>query len=111
MNKPSVGQVTAADYRRDPLNPHSLCSSAAPLVTESPVMGEKREIEAIHSWSAPRSLSTSLKYSFSQRDDMEVLDEPLYANCLRLTGIQRPYPDEVLSETVCMMKEDHVHSL
>ncbi|TXG65621.1 hypothetical protein EZV62_006896 [Acer yangbiense] len=55
------------------------------------------EIEVIHSWSAPRSLSTSLMYSFAQRDDMEVLDEPLYANFLHVTGIDRPYREELLS--------------
>ncbi|KAK3200345.1 hypothetical protein Dsin_023760 [Dipteronia sinensis] len=55
------------------------------------------EIEVIHSWSAPRSLSTSLMYSFAQRDDIEVLDEPLYANFLRVTGIDRPYREELLS--------------
>ncbi|BAH92157.1 Os03g0359100 [Oryza sativa Japonica Group] len=51
----------------------------------------------IHAWSAPRSLSTSLMYSFAQRDDMEVLDEPLYANFLRVTGVDRPYREELLS--------------
>ncbi|KAE9593670.1 hypothetical protein Lal_00036349 [Lupinus albus] len=54
--------------------------------------------EVIHSWSAPRSLSTSLMYSFSQRDDMEVLDEPLYAHFLRVTGLDRPYREVVLSK-------------
>ncbi|XP_043711631.1 branched-chain-amino-acid aminotransferase-like protein 1 [Telopea speciosissima] len=62
-------------------------------------MGEKQEIEVIHSWSAPRSLSTCLMYSFAQRDDTEVLDEPLYANFLRVTGLERPYRDELLSKT------------
>lgn len=57
-----------------------------------------QEGKVIHSWSAPRSLSTSLMYSFAQRDDSEVLDEPLYANFLRITGIQRPYRDELLSK-------------
>ncbi|CAD6211244.1 unnamed protein product [Miscanthus lutarioriparius] len=57
---------------------------------ESPVV--------IHAWSAPRSLSTSLMYSFAQRDDMEVLDEPLYANFLRATGVDRPYRQELLSK-------------
>ncbi|XP_058076422.1 branched-chain-amino-acid aminotransferase-like protein 1 [Magnolia sinica] len=61
-------------------------------------MGEEKEIEVIHSWSAPRSLSTSLMYSFAQRDDMEVLDEPLYAHFLRVTGVARPYREEVLSK-------------
>ncbi|KAI3873252.1 hypothetical protein MKX03_016960 [Papaver bracteatum] len=60
-------------------------------------MEDKQEVEVIHSWSAPRSLSTSLMYSFSRRDDIEVLDEPLYANFLRVTGAERPYRDEVLS--------------
>ncbi|CAA6663569.1 unnamed protein product [Spirodela intermedia] len=57
-----------------------------------------REVEVIHQWSAPRSLSTSLMYSFAQRDDMEVLDEPLYANFLKVTGADRPYRDEILSK-------------
>ncbi|XP_019419837.1 PREDICTED: branched-chain-amino-acid aminotransferase-like protein 1 isoform X2 [Lupinus angustifolius] len=56
------------------------------------------ESEVIHSWSAPRSLSTSLMYSFSQRNDVEVLDEPLYAHFLRVTGVDRPYREEVLSK-------------
>ncbi|XP_020108589.1 branched-chain-amino-acid aminotransferase-like protein 2 isoform X1 [Ananas comosus] len=60
--------------------------------------GEVREVEVIHSWSAPRSLSTSLMYSFAQRDDIEVLDEPLYANFLQVTGVERPYRDELLSK-------------
>ncbi|OEL37543.1 Branched-chain-amino-acid aminotransferase-like protein 2 [Dichanthelium oligosanthes] len=53
----------------------------------------------IHAWSAPRSLSTSLMYSFAQRDDMEVLDEPLYANFLHATGVDRPYREDLLSKT------------
>lgn len=62
-------------------------------------MGEiNQEVEVIHGWSAPRSLSTSLMYSFAQRDDMEVLDEPLYANFLRITGVERPYREELLSK-------------
>lgn len=60
-------------------------------------MAEERETEVIHSWSAPRSLSTSLMYSFAQRDDTEVLDEPLYAHYLSVTGVDRPYRDQLLS--------------
>ncbi|XP_042440756.1 branched-chain-amino-acid aminotransferase-like protein 1 isoform X1 [Zingiber officinale] len=56
------------------------------------------EVQVIHSWSAPRSLSTSLMYSFAQRDDMDVVDEPLYANFLRITGVERPYRDELLAK-------------
>jgi hypothetical protein len=35
-----------------------------------------------------------------QRDDMEVLDEPLYANFLQVTGVDRPYREEILSKIV-----------
>ncbi|KAI7738905.1 hypothetical protein M8C21_020066 [Ambrosia artemisiifolia] len=61
-------------------------------------MAEEIETEVIHSWSAPRSLSTSLMYSFAQRDDTEVLDEPLYAHYLKVTGVDRPYREELLSK-------------
>ncbi|CAN6312694.1 unnamed protein product [Urochloa humidicola] len=60
--------------------------------------GEGQGPVVIHAWSAPRSLSTSLMYSFAQRDDMEVLDEPLYANFLQVTGLNRPYREELLSK-------------
>ncbi|CAL1394969.1 unnamed protein product [Linum trigynum] len=61
-------------------------------------MGSVEEaVEAIHAWSAPRSLSTSLMYSFAQSDDTEVLDEPLYATFLKSTGAARPCREQVLS--------------
>ncbi|KAL0413438.1 UNVERIFIED_CONTAM: Branched-chain-amino-acid aminotransferase-like protein 2 [Sesamum radiatum] len=63
-------------------------------------MGENGEVEVIHLWSSPRSASTSLMYSFAQRDDTEVLDEPLYANFLRVTGAERPYREDFLSKLV-----------
>ncbi|KAK6233172.1 hypothetical protein SCA6_003245 [Theobroma cacao] len=71
-----------------------------PYLTE---MGDQKqeEIEVIHSWSAPRSLSTSLMYSFAQRDDIEVLDEPLYGTFLNVTGVERPYREELLSKMEC----------
>ena len=50
----------------------------------------------IHCWSGPRCVSTSLMYSFAQRSDFQVLDEPLYAHYLRLNpGLSRPYLDLV----------------
>lgn len=63
--------------------------------------GANTEIDVIHSWSAPRSLSTSLMYSFAQRDNTEVLDEPLYAYFLKVTGAKRPYRNDVLSNMEC----------
>lgn len=56
------------------------------------------QVEVIHAWSGPRSLSTSLMYSFAQRDDTEVVDEPLYAHFLSVSGAQRPYREELLTK-------------
>ncbi|PRW33103.1 branched chain amino acid aminotransferase [Chlorella sorokiniana] len=36
-------------------------------------------------------------YAFAQRSDCQVLDEPLYAHFLRLTGAERPYTDLVMA--------------
>lgn len=48
-------------------------------------------------WSGPRNVSTALMYSFAQRSDCEVIDEPLYAHYLRVSGAQHPGRDEVLA--------------
>lgn len=47
-------------------------------------------------WSVPRSSSTALMYSFAQRNDTQVIDEPLYGYFLGYTGVQRPHRSEVL---------------
>jgi hypothetical protein len=46
--------------------------------------------------SGPRNISTALMYSFAQRADTVVLDEPYYAFYLHKTGIEHPGKDEVL---------------
>lgn len=50
-------------------------------------------------WSGPRTISTALMYSFSQRADTTVVDEPLYAHYLRATPADAYHPgaDEVLA--------------
>jgi hypothetical protein len=48
-------------------------------------------------WSGPRNVSTALMYSFAQRPDTRVVDEPLYAHYLRVSGAQHPGRDEVLA--------------
>lgn len=53
-------------------------------------------VKRINLWSGPRNISTALMYSFAQRDDTKVLDEPLYAHYLRETGLQHPGREEIL---------------
>ncbi len=48
-------------------------------------------------WSGPRNVSTALMYSFAQLDDVDVVDEPLYAHYLRVSGREHPGRDEVLA--------------
>lgn len=48
-------------------------------------------------WSGPRSMSTALMYSFAQRQDTRVLDEPLYAHFLLHTGAKRPCREATLA--------------
>jgi len=48
-------------------------------------------------WSGPRNVSTALMYAFAQRSDARVVDEPLYAHYLRVTGADHPGRDLVLA--------------
>lgn len=48
-------------------------------------------------WSGPRNLSTALMRSFGSRDDTVVIDEPLYAPYLALTGEPHPVARTVLA--------------
>lgn len=63
----------------------------------------KRRLMAIHRinlWSSPRNISTALMYSFRQRPDTTVVDEPLYAHYLSLSQNQHRHPgSEVVLST------------
>jgi hypothetical protein len=48
-------------------------------------------------WSGPRNLSTAMMRSFGARADTLVVDEPLYAHYLAVTGIDHPGRDDVLA--------------
>lgn len=56
------------------------------------------KITRISLWSSPRNISTALMYSFAQRQDTKVLDEPLYAHYLSNTPAKTYHPaaEEVL---------------
>lgn len=51
-------------------------------------------------WSGPRNISTALMYSFAQRSDTTVVDEPLYAHYLVSTNAQEYHPgaEEVIAD-------------
>lgn len=51
----------------------------------------------IHLISSPRNVSTALMYSFAQRADTRVMDEPFYAYYLNRSGAAHPGREEVLN--------------
>ncbi len=48
------------------------------------------EHKVINLWSGPRNVSTALMYSFAQRNDTKVVDEPLYGHYLYTTDVNHP---------------------
>jgi hypothetical protein len=48
-------------------------------------------------WSGPRNISTALMRAWENRPDTWVVDEPLYAHYLRVTGRDHPGRDDVLT--------------
>jgi Sulfotransferase domain len=48
-------------------------------------------------WSGPRTISTALMRSFGARSDTLVVDEPLYAHYLAVTGLDHPGRAEILA--------------
>lgn len=64
-------------------------------------------------WSGPRNLSTAMMYSFGNRPDFDVMDEPFYAAYLKRSGKHHPMASEIIAaqnsdlshlETVCKRK-------
>ena len=54
-------------------------------------------VKRIQCWSGPRNVSTALMYSWRQRADTTVYDEPFYAHYLSLTAREHPMFDEVVA--------------
>ncbi|WP_420644081.1 sulfotransferase family protein [Candidatus Leptofilum sp.] len=55
-------------------------------------------------WSGPRNISTALMYSFAQRADTAVFDEPLYAHYLSKTPAREYHPGA--EEVIATMEND-----
>ena len=53
----------------------------------------------------PRNVSTALMYSFAQRSDTQVIDEPFYAYYLKETGSIHPGRDEILQSMSADLNE------
>ncbi|MFK7781067.1 sulfotransferase family protein [Psychroserpens sp.] len=58
-------------------------------------------IKRISLWSGPRNISTALMYSFAQRQDTKVFDEPLYAYYLKNSNAKDYHPgSDVILKTM-----------
>src|SRR3954452_7721548 len=58
----------------------------------------------INVWSGPRNVSTALMYSFRERSDTRVVDEPLYAHYLATTDARSEHP--MTAEILASMSAD-----
>ena len=63
-----------------------------------------KKVVRICMWSGPRNISTALMYSFAQRDDTVVYDEPLYAHYLSKTPAREYHPGA--EEVIATMEND-----
>ena len=54
----------------------------------------EQSVKRISVWSGPRNVSTALMYSFAQRADTKVFDEPLYAHYLSSVADRPEHPGE-----------------
>ena len=52
-------------------------------------------------WSGPRNVSTALMYSFRQRRDTRVIDEPLYGYYLKSAQVSHPAQQELIKKLDC----------
>src|SRR5438045_6210783 len=55
-----------------------------------------QSVKRINLWSSPRNISSAMMYSFAQRGDAIVVDEPLYAHYLKTTNSDHPGKEEIL---------------
>jgi hypothetical protein len=84
----------------------SKCKNAAPVTAARSILKglvksgdiETRMTDRICLWSGPRNVSTALMYSFAQRADTKVVDEPLYAHYLLASGARHPGRELVLAD-------------
>ena len=60
-------------------------------------------MKKICSWSGPRNVSTAFMYSFAQREDTIVVDEPLYGHYLRISGAKHPGHHEIMQKVMNFM--------
>ncbi|MCP4421357.1 MAG: sulfotransferase family protein [Chloroflexi bacterium] len=67
-------------------------------------MSLKKESIRICLWSGPRNISTALMYSFAQRNDCKVFDEPLYAHYLSKSEARHYHPGA--EEVIATMEND-----
>lgn len=59
-------------------------------------MSAQAEVVRLAVWSGPRNISTALMRSWENRPDAIVVDEPLYAHYLAVTGLDHPGREEVI---------------
>lgn len=69
-------------------------------------------MKVINIISGPRNLSTALMYSFAQREDMKVLDEPFYGYYLQNASLEIEHPSQkVILQTMELNEEKVIENI
>ncbi|KAF3671555.1 hypothetical protein FXO37_07974 [Capsicum annuum] len=87
MKRDTDAPVRRSKYRNDPTIMKKLRDAAS-------AKGKKRVVVI----SKGKRKKVVKRDPLPKRDDMKVLDEPLYANFLRVTGVDRPYKEKLRSK-------------
>ena len=101
LNKGAVRDAGGLFDQRpvDPKDRPCIARQSGPcsFVIRSTVVRAEEHHMRIHLISSPRNVSTALMYSFAQRPDMCVVDEPFYAHYLDKSGSEHPGRAEVIA--------------
>lgn len=65
-------------------------------------------MKVINLISGPRNLSTAIMYSFAQREDLKVLDEPFYGFYLKNASLENQHPSQQEILQTMELKEEKV---
>jgi len=76
------------------------CISLSPFSAHHLPPSSSMSTIRINVWSGPRNISTALMYAFAQRSDTRVVDEPLYAHYLRVSGAAHPGKQAVMDDMI-----------
>jgi len=95
--RPSVNILASSGPNATPVDTARWVQSCACAPAAIVIISRASHLSVVR----PRNVSTALMYSFAERADTKVADEPLYGHFPGVTGTIHPGRDEVLEKVDC----------